>query len=112
MRSVTLAKSPRRNAWRSTIEKNTSTKMSQDAEGRGEVQLDTRVLAQPAANDWVLVGGVVVTDHVQLPARRRGAVSHVVMGALLGPVQPDPAARLSAFQGLDLGLLIHARCRG
>jgi hypothetical protein len=31
-RSVTLAKSPRRSAWGSTIEKNTSTRFSQLAE--------------------------------------------------------------------------------
>ena len=30
------------------------------------------------------------------------------MGALLGPVRPDPTHGLGAFQGLDLGLLVHA----
>jgi hypothetical protein len=29
------------------------------------------------------------------------------MGALLGPLQPDRADRLGAFQGLQLGLLLH-----
>ena len=32
------------------------------------MQPDARVPGQPAANDRVLVGGVVVADHVQLPA--------------------------------------------
>jgi hypothetical protein len=31
----------------------------------------------------------------------------VVVGALLGPIQPDAADRLGAFQGRDLGLLVH-----
>ena len=33
------------------------------------MQLDPRVLGQPTADDRVLVGGVVVADHVQLSAR-------------------------------------------
>jgi hypothetical protein len=33
------------------------------------VQLDTQVPGQPATNDRVLVGGVVVTNHVQATAR-------------------------------------------
>jgi len=45
-----------------------STRLSRDAEVGGEVQLDAGVLGQPAANDWVLVGGVVVADHMQATA--------------------------------------------
>jgi hypothetical protein len=112
------------------------------------VQLDARVLGQPTADDWVLVGGVVVADHVQPPARvgagdlleegqellvavagsalvgdapggdlqggkQRGRpVPQVVMGALLGPPGPDPAHGLGTFQGLNLGLLVHAEHHG
>ena len=39
------------------------------AAGRGEVQLDPGVLGQPRLHVRVLVGGVVVAHHVQLPAR-------------------------------------------
>jgi hypothetical protein len=109
------------------------------------VQPDARVPGQPAAHDRVLVGGVVVADHVQLPAwvaagdlleegqellvavaggalvddvpgrdlqrgeQGRGPVADVVVGALFGPVGPDPADRLGTLQGLDLGLLVHAQ---
>jgi hypothetical protein len=39
----------------------------------------------------------------------RGPVADVVVGALIGPVGPDPADRLGALQGLDLGLFVHAQ---
>jgi hypothetical protein len=98
------------------------------------VQFNAGMLGQPGPHDRVLVGGVVVADHVQLAAwigpgdlleegqellvtvawgapvdnapgrdlqrseQRRGAVPGVVVGALLGPIQPDSADRLGAFQ--------------
>jgi hypothetical protein len=37
-----------------------------------------------------------------------GPVPEVVVGALLGSPRPDAAHGLGAFQGLDLGFLIHA----
>jgi hypothetical protein len=39
-------------------------------------------------------------------------MSHVVVAAPLGPPEPDAAHGLGAFQGLDLGLLIHAEDHG
>jgi hypothetical protein len=42
--------------------------------GRGEVQLDARVLGQPGPHHRVLVGGVAVADHVQAMASDRPAI--------------------------------------
>ena len=50
------------------MEKNTSTRLSQDAEV-GVKCSSMRVLSQPAANDRVRVGGVVVADQVQATTR-------------------------------------------
>jgi hypothetical protein len=48
MGSVTLAKSPPRNAWRSTIKKHLD-QVEPERQGRGAVQLDARVLGKPGA---------------------------------------------------------------
>jgi hypothetical protein len=68
MRSLTLAKSPRRSAWRSMIEKKTSTRLSHDAEVGVKCSWTRGCLAQPCTNSGVLVGGVVVADDMELAA--------------------------------------------
>ncbi len=63
-RSLTEWKVPRRFAWRVMIPKKIH-HVQPAAAGRGEVQLDSEVPGQPGLDVGVLVGGVVVADHVQ-----------------------------------------------
>ena len=60
-----------------------------------------------------VAGGALVDDvpgrDLQRGEQGCGPVPDVVVGALLGPVGPDPADRLGALQGLDLGLFVHAQ---
>jgi hypothetical protein len=67
MRSATVGKLPRRRAWRVMIEKNTSTSFSQPEVGV-ECSCTRGMADQPDVDRGVLMGGVVVNDHVQLPA--------------------------------------------
>ena len=42
--------------------------------GGGEVQLEARMLGEPRLHPWMLVGGIVVDDGMQIEPFRRGAV--------------------------------------
>jgi hypothetical protein len=55
-----------------------------------------------------LVGDLPGGD-LQRGKQRGGAVPHIVVRALLGPVEPDRADRLGAFESLNLVRLIHAQ---
>jgi hypothetical protein len=54
-----------------------------------------------------LVGDAPGGD-LQRGEQRGRSVPDVIVGALLGPPGPDATNGLGAFQGLDLGLLVHA----
>src|SRR3954464_15404324 len=71
MRSTTVGKLPRRSACRVMIEKNASTRFSQDPEVGVKCSV-TRGCRSSQAHRGVLVGGVVVDHYVQLPARIGG----------------------------------------
>jgi len=109
------------------------------------MHVEARVAGEPGADGGVLVGGVVVADHMQLaawvgagnlleepqkflvavarralvddPASRDlqrseqggGAMSGVVVCALLRASRPHAAHGLGALEGLELGLLVHAQ---
>jgi hypothetical protein len=55
-------------AWRVMIEKKISTGVEPGAPGGREVQGDPGILSKPGPDPGVVVGGVVVADHVQLLA--------------------------------------------
>jgi len=55
-------------AWRVMIEKKISTMLSQEHAGGREVQGDPGILSKPGPDPGVVLGGVVVADHVQLLA--------------------------------------------
>src|SRR6266536_5543192 len=123
------------------MEKNTSINRDQvqpGAVGRREMHVEARVAGEPGADGGVLVGGVVVADHMQLaawvgagnlleepqkflvavarralvddPASRDlqrseqggGAMSGVVVCALLRASRPHAAHGLGALEGLEL----------
>src|SRR5215218_8444711 len=68
IRSSTELKVPRRMAWRVMIPKKIST-IQPRSRRRGEVQGDPGVAGQPGLDGRVFVGGVVVTDQMQLLSR-------------------------------------------
>jgi hypothetical protein len=71
-RSATVGTLPRRSACRVMIEKKGLDQVQPGSRGRGEVQLDPGMALQPGPHHRMLVGGQVVDDHVQLPARIGG----------------------------------------
>jgi hypothetical protein len=72
MRSATVGKLPRRRAWRVRIEKNASTRFSQEPEVGVKCRVIRGCRASQARTAGCFVGGVVVDHHVQLPARISG----------------------------------------
>src|SRR3954467_14428211 len=71
MRSATVGKLPRCRAGRVMIEKNASTRFSQEPEVGVKCRCTRgypRVAGEPGADRGMVVGGVVVDHHVQFPA--------------------------------------------
>jgi hypothetical protein len=95
--------------------------------------VDARVFGQPVADPNTFVGrvgaghvleeaqellmampvltetGDLASGDLQRGEQRRGAMTHVVMGAPLSPARLHWQHRLGAIQRLDLRLLIHAQ---
>src|SRR4051812_25246730 len=63
-RSTTHRKTPRFSRRLASLAKNPSTALSQRTRGRCEVEGKARVPVQPLTHLWMLVGSVVVEDHV------------------------------------------------
>jgi hypothetical protein len=73
-RSTMPLKTPRLSRCRVSLAKNPSTALSQGSRGRGEVEMQPLVPAEPGADLGMLVRRVVVDNHMQLAPGRGLAV--------------------------------------
>src|SRR5216684_6382262 len=106
--SLTVSKVPRRMRWRVISANRRSTRLSQEQDVGGEVQLAARIALEPAFHRVGLVRAVVVEDEVQVEMGRGLAQElpqegQELLGAVTGQAFADDLATCHVESGEQRG---------